>query len=65
MKFQRNKEQNTLVVRHFCERENMLHGVEKTKSQFAYLHLKTTCVCKKLPEFTKAQVMVAEEVGVK
>jgi len=31
VKFQRNKEQNTLVVRHFCERENMLHGVKKNE----------------------------------
>jgi hypothetical protein len=42
----------------------MLHGVNKTKSQFAYFHLKTTCVCKQFPEFTKAQLMVAEETKV-
>ena len=58
------KSRTHFVVHHFCEREYMLHGVKKTKPQFAYFHLKTACVCKKFPEFTKAQLTVAEETKV-
>ncbi|CAC5423833.1 unnamed protein product [Mytilus coruscus] len=50
VKFNREKEQNELVVRHFCEREFTIHGVKKCKSQYAYFHFQVTCIKKKSVE---------------
>ena len=53
IKFVREAEQNTLIIRHFCERKYVVQGEKKSKWQFAYFHLKSTCVRKKFPEFKK------------
>jgi hypothetical protein len=39
LKYKRDEENNTLVVRKFCEREFTTAGQKKSHLQFAYFHL--------------------------
>jgi hypothetical protein len=57
----RQAEQNTLIIRHYCEREYVVQGEKKSKWQFAYFHLKSTCARKKFPEFKKEQLKLSGE----
>ncbi|CAC5404556.1 unnamed protein product [Mytilus coruscus] len=61
VKFNREKEQNELVVRHFCEREFTIHGVKKCKSQYAYFHFQVYLYKQKVSSFDKTQFTVATE----
>lgn len=60
-KFSRETEQNDLIIRHYCDREYSVQGKRKTKWQFAYFHLRSSCVCKKFPDFKKEMLKISKE----
>lgn len=60
-KFSREKEQNNLIVRKFCEREYTHGGEKKTKNQYAYFHLRNACIVRKFPLYKKEMLTVAQE----
>lgn len=60
-KFVRDKEQNRLVIKKFCEREFTQAGMKKKKWQYAYFHLMKNCVQKKFPEFKLADLEVSSQ----
>ena len=61
IKFVCEAEQNTLIIRHYCKREYVVLSEKKSKWQFAYFHLKSTCARRKFPEFKKEQLKISGE----
>ena len=60
-KYIKENENNTLIIRKFCEREYFVAGEKKSRLQFAYFHLKSSCVRKKFPDFKKEILTIANE----
>ena len=60
-KFNRETEQNNLVIRHYCEREYSVQGAKKAKGQFAYFHLKSSCVRMKFADFKKENIKISAD----
>lgn len=60
-KFDRESEQNKLVIRKFCEREFKKDGEMRKKWQYAYFHLKKICVNYKFKEFSLSDAKIASE----
>ncbi|CAG2256957.1 unnamed protein product [Mytilus edulis] len=60
-KFNRETEQNNLVIRHYCEREYSVQGAKKAKWQFAYFHLKSSCVRMKFADFKKENIKISAD----
>lgn len=60
-KYVRDREQNNLIVSKFCEREYTIGGAKKSKNQYAYMHLKTSCILGKFPKFKKDMLSISKE----
>ena len=60
-KFERDDDQNKMVIRKYCEREFKHGGELKKKWQFAYFHLKKLCVTNKFPDFALKDLVAAAE----
>lgn len=60
-KFNRDIEQNNLVVKKYCEREYVYMGEKKKKWQHAYFHLQNVCLRQKFPDFKKNMLVISKE----
>ena len=61
VKFNREKDGYSLIVRKHCEREFLQQGVKRARLQYAYFHLKTLCIQQKFPEYKKEVLVISKE----
>ncbi|CAC5389983.1 unnamed protein product [Mytilus coruscus] len=59
--FVREIEQNYFILRYYCKREYLVKGETKSKWQFAYFHVKSSCVRQNFANFKKAMLIASDE----
>lgn len=61
VKINREKDENSLIVRKHCEREFVQQGVKRARLQYTYFHLKTLCIQQTFPEYKKEVLVISKE----